>query len=97
MPDRRINRLDVPIVFLELGSEPFEILSLSQESSAGDQELSVEIELQSSDMFVMIGLLLPPRLRFDGQSCGEIWRRLRSQKSSEIDAWHATADRISSS
>jgi hypothetical protein len=46
----------------------------------------MEIVLENGCMFVLAGLILPPTLRFDGQSYSEAWRLLRSLKSSEIDA-----------
>jgi len=46
----------------------------------------VEIVLENGCLFLMKGLIVPPTLRFEGQSYSEGWKLLRSLKSSEIDS-----------
>lgn len=45
----------------------------------------MEIALQNGCIFVMEGTLLPPALRFEGQSYSDGWRLLKSVKSDEVD------------
>ena len=54
--------------------------------SADEEELHVEIVLGNGCLFLMKGLIVPPTLRFEGQSYSEGWKLLRSLKSSEIDS-----------
>jgi len=45
----------------------------------------MEIALQNGCVFVMEGTLLPPALRFEGQSYLNGWRLLKNLKSDEVD------------
>lgn len=44
------------------------------------------MEMGNGCLFLMKGLIVPPTLRFEGQSYSEGWKLLRSLKSSEIDS-----------
>ena len=45
----------------------------------------MEIVLERGCIFLMDGLLLPPRLRFEGRSFSDGWRLLHQLKSGEIE------------